>query len=346
MWEDLRACLFDAPFTVIAVAEEGRGAEQARPWIEQARPSYPCLIDEEHRVSALYGMVNVPQAVWIDERGIIVRPPETAGSTDHFRRMDLATRTLAPELAAEREAARLAYLNAVRAWVRTGKHALPADEARARLPQVTPEMAMAEALFRLALHLRRQGQVAEAAEYFAEASRLHPESWCMFRDAQTLEPSGLAGGAAFWERVRALGDKPCLPGAAAVSLAGRCGCGAVGYAVDGAFSYALNCHCSQCRRATGGAFKPFAGVARAQVRLTRGDADVLVVGEGENHDIRCGRCGSLLFSVVREGAFAHVTLGTVDGDPGICPRAHIFVGSKAPWFTISDDLPQFDGFPE
>ena len=211
MWEDLQTCVFDAPFVVIAVAEEGRGAEQARPWIEKARPSYPCLIDENHVVSALYGMVNVPQCVWIDERGVIVRPPETAGSTDHFRKMDLTTRTLAPELLAERNAARTAYLNAVRTWIRTGKHALPGDEARARLPVITPEMAMADALFRLALHLRRHGREAEAAEHFAEASRLHPESWCIFRDAQQLEPSGLAGGQAFWERVNALGDKPYYP---------------------------------------------------------------------------------------------------------------------------------------
>lgn len=208
MWQDLQACLFDAPFTVIAVAEEGRGPEQARPWIEQARPAYPCLIDADHRVSALYGMVNVPQCVWIDERGMIVRPPETAGSTDHFRKMDPSTRTLAPEHAAARLAARAAYLDAVRAWVRTGRHALAADAARARLPAITADMAQADALFRLALHLRRQGQQAEAAEHFAEASRLHPDSWCIFRDAQTLEPSGLAGGAAFWERVSALGDKP------------------------------------------------------------------------------------------------------------------------------------------
>jgi hypothetical protein len=211
VWEDLQTCLFDAPFVVIAVAEEGRGAEQARPWIEKVRPSYPCLIDQDHLVSALYGMVNVPQCVWIDERGMIVRPPETAGSTDHFRRMDLTTRTLAPELAIEREAARRAYMDAVRAWVRTGKHALPGDAARARLPRITPEMAQAEALFRLGLHLRRTGREDAAVEVFAEASRMHPDSWCIFRDAQVLEPSGFAGGPGFWARVNALGDKPYYP---------------------------------------------------------------------------------------------------------------------------------------
>ena len=115
---------------VVAVAEESRGADHARPWIEEAKSGYWQLIDTEHRLSDLYNLVNVPQAVWIDEQGLIVRPPETAGSTDHFRRMDLKTRTMSPEDQAERLAARQAYLDAVRAWVTTGKHALPADQAR------------------------------------------------------------------------------------------------------------------------------------------------------------------------------------------------------------------------
>ena len=73
---------------VVAVAQESRGAEQARSWVEQPGAKFWTLIDREHRVSDLYGMVNVPQTVWIDERGVIVRPAETAGSTEHFRRMD------------------------------------------------------------------------------------------------------------------------------------------------------------------------------------------------------------------------------------------------------------------
>src|SRR5262249_58160619 len=125
---------------VVAVAEESRGAEHARPWIEQAKSTYWQLIDTEHRLSDLYNLVNVPQAVWIDEQGVIVRPPETAGSTDHFRRMDLKTRTMSPEDQAARLAARQTYLDAVRAWVNNGRHSLPADEARARLPQVTPQI--------------------------------------------------------------------------------------------------------------------------------------------------------------------------------------------------------------
>ena len=88
MWQSLYDELKDQGFMVVAVAEESRGAQHARPWIEEAKSDYWQLIDTEHRLSDLYNLVNVPQAVWIDEQGRIVRPPETAGSTDHFRRMD------------------------------------------------------------------------------------------------------------------------------------------------------------------------------------------------------------------------------------------------------------------
>src|SRR5205807_4596372 len=126
---------------IVAVAEESRGAEHARPWIEQAGAEYWCLIDIEHRLADLYGLVNVPQCVWIDETGRIVRPPETAGSTDHFRRMDLTTRTLTEADQAARLAARAAYLDAVRDWVRTGRHALDTNAAKAKLPTITPDIA-------------------------------------------------------------------------------------------------------------------------------------------------------------------------------------------------------------
>ena len=126
---------------------------------------------------------------------------------------------------------------------------------------------------------------------------------------------------------------------------GRCYCGAVHYAVDGAFAYALNCHCSQCRRVTGSAFKPLAGITRDRLAVTEGADALLVMGTALNNNTSCARCGSLLFSVVRDGAYVHVAMGTLVGEPGIRPTAHIFVGSKAVWFTITDDLPQYQEFP-
>jgi hypothetical protein len=106
----------------------------------------------------------------------------------------------------------------------------------------------------------------------------------------------------------------------------------------------MNCHCSQCRRATGSAFKPFAGIERSKLNVTGGKDALLVFGEEKTHDARCARCGSLLYSVVREGEYVHVTLGTLVDTPTIRPTAHIFVGSKAPWYAITDDLPQHEEF--
>ena len=211
VWQTLYDELKDKGFMVVAVAEESRGAEHARPWIEQAKSSYWQLIDIEHRLSDLYNLVNVPQAIWIDEHGHIVRPPETAGSTDHFRRMNLETRTMSPEDQAARLAARQAYLDSVRAWVLTGQHALPAGEARSALPRVTAEIAEARARFRLGVWLHAHGLKAEGDRQMDIASNLHPDSWSMWRQAADLDEVGKASGPDFWKRVQSLGDRPYYP---------------------------------------------------------------------------------------------------------------------------------------
>lgn len=120
-------------------------------------------------------------------------------------------------------------------------------------------------------------------------------------------------------------------------------CGAVRYEVSDAFRYAANCHCSQCRRTTGSAFKPFAGIEASELAIVQGEDKLMRYGDDSNHNVHCGACGSLLYSLVREAAYVHVAMGTLVDEPGIRPDHHIFVGSKAPWFTITDDLPQFEG---
>ena len=125
-------------------------------------------------------------------------------------------------------------------------------------------------------------------------------------------------------------------------LVGMCECGAVRYRVADAFLYASNCHCSRCRAATGSAFKPFAGIQREQLEITDGADALLVHGEEGLNDTRCEVCGSLLFSVVRDGEYVHVALGSLADAPSLRPTKHIFVGSKAPWFEITDELPQFE----
>lgn len=128
-------------------------------------------------------------------------------------------------------------------------------------------------------------------------------------------------------------------------LVGTCLCGNVRYRVADEFRYSLICHCSKCRRATGAASKPFAGIEREKLQITEGTGSILKFGGELVHDIRCSVCGSFLFSVVREGRFVHVALGSLVDDPSIAPSAHIYVGSKATWEPILDGLPQHPELP-
>jgi hypothetical protein len=133
---------------------------------------------------------------------------------------------------------------------------------------------------------------------------------------------------------------PTEPMPAVRTLAGRCECRAVRYLVADEFRYAANCHCSNCRASTGSAFKAFAGIEREKLRVVEGGDTLLIWGDEDENHTRCGICGSLLYSVVRDGAYAHVAMGSLVDEPTIRPTDHIFVGSKAPWFDITDDLPQ------
>ena len=128
-------------------------------------------------------------------------------------------------------------------------------------------------------------------------------------------------------------------------LTGRCLCDAVLFQVPDEFRYALNCHCSQCRRSTGAAFKPFAGIEAAKLVVTKGLDHLSRYGDSENHDARCATCGAFLYSLVANGKYVHVNLGALADAPRLKPTAHIYVGSKAPWYVITDDLPQHSELP-
>jgi hypothetical protein len=75
------------------------------------------------------------------------------------------------------------------------------------------------------------------------------------------------------------------------TLMGKCFCGSVHYAVPDEFLYAMNCHCSNCRRATGSAFKPLAGIERDKLSITQGRDGLLVYGDENRNDTHCKACG-------------------------------------------------------
>ncbi len=179
-----------------------------------AAPTYPCLVDEKHRVAELYNMVNVPSAVWINADGRIVRPSETAGASDGFRQVDFETFQIPEEVANDGKQKRKQYVDAVRDWVQNGDaspYALSAEEARARVEGPTDEHALATAHFRLGQYLFEQGHVEAAHTAWAEAKRLRPQSWNYFRQDLEVDEVGKASGPEFFAAVQALGEKAYYP---------------------------------------------------------------------------------------------------------------------------------------
>jgi hypothetical protein len=133
-------------------------------------------------------------------------------------------------------------------------------------------------------------------------------------------------------------------------LKGRCGCRTVEYEVLDEFLVAYACHCSNCRATTGSAFLPWGEIEREKFKVTKGTTALTRLGEeGADHEMRCGVCRSLVYwtRTAPEGACAYVRIpfGTLIDEPALKPMAHMFVGSKASWYEILDDLPQHDRYP-
>ena len=126
--------------------------------------------------------------------------------------------------------------------------------------------------------------------------------------------------------------------------AGSCLCGRSRYVLRAVPLYAGYCHCSQCRKFSGAAFSAFLGVKAADIEIVAGDA-ALFGCHWKSATTRmrfCQDCGSSLYVEKLQQGVVHVRMGTLDGHSPVAPMAHVFVGSKAPWFEITDKLPQFE----
>jgi hypothetical protein len=128
-------------------------------------------------------------------------------------------------------------------------------------------------------------------------------------------------------------------------LRGRCGCRTVSFEVADEFVVSYNCHCSNCRAETGAAFLPWGQIEREKLRFVRGESSLLIEGDPEGrHVTRCGKCFSVLYWTVSE-QMLRVPYGTLIDSPALRPMGHMFVGSKAPWYEICDELPQHQEYP-
>jgi hypothetical protein len=131
---------------------------------------------------------------------------------------------------------------------------------------------------------------------------------------------------------------------------GSCLCGDVAWEAAGQFDLMSHCHCSMCRKTHGTAFATWVATETSGFRMVRGGDGVARYESSPGfHRCFCARCGSSVPRVPEDGEpggeRVFVPAGCLDDDPGVRPLSHIFVGSKAPWFEITDDLPRFDAYP-
>ena len=176
------------------------GLKAATPAIEKASPEYTVLIDEKHTVASLYGMVNVPTAVWIDESGKIVRPNEVAYIDNRYKGMHGID--AAP------------YLNGLRDWLEKGEkseYVMNAEKLRERLNQFTPDNLLADANFKMGQYLVSAGHQREAIPYFKTAQKLRPDDWNYKRQAWLFADPDKDYGTNFMKEVKALNGKPYYP---------------------------------------------------------------------------------------------------------------------------------------
>ena len=164
-------------------------------WIDAAAPTHPSLIDTRHVTGDLFGFLNIPMAVWIDEQGVIVRPAESAsierspmrdieipeGLPERMDRMFREVKSI-PDDSAE-------YRAAILDWVANGadsRFAMSPEEVVAASQPRGDGEARAAACFELGEYLRRTVGHDAAIPWWREAHRLFPANWTYKRQAWTL----------------------------------------------------------------------------------------------------------------------------------------------------------------
>lgn len=208
MWQELRSELHPHGLEIVTVGLDSVGADACRPFVDAASPDHPSLVDRHHAMAELFGVVNIPNSVWIDEAGVIVRPAEAAPPPHREQRQALDPATVpgrfgqilaeAGKIRADAED----YHAALRDWVEYGadsRFALPPDEVVARSQPRDGDAARGTAHFELATHLEIGGHHEAAIEHFREAHRLVPDNFSYKRQAWSLEPGDDGPMTRFWQ---------------------------------------------------------------------------------------------------------------------------------------------------
>ena len=176
IYEELQAV--NPNFEIISFAQDSGGEADAGPIFDAGNVSYTSVIDVNHHISALYNLVNVPSAVWIDEQGKIVRINEGTYAKNHGA---FGTDEYAP---------------IVRDWAANGAdspYVWDREKVSEKIFQRTPEAEKAQPTFRLGTYYFNQGNDEKAEQYWTEAQQLDPTSWNYLRQDLKYEDGGSAG---------------------------------------------------------------------------------------------------------------------------------------------------------
>ncbi len=210
MWQALREELHPQGLELVTVGLDVLGAAGCRGFIEAAAPNHPSLIDQHHRLAEVFGVINIPSSIWIDEQGMIVRPAEVAPAPPIERdapAMDIPSELPPRFMEIMGEAAKMAidpadYHAALRDWVEKGAdsdYAMDPETVIQRSRPRSADVSLGHAHFELATHLETQGHHEAAIKHFREAHRLVPDSWTFRRQAWSLE-GGVEGPLnRFWQ---------------------------------------------------------------------------------------------------------------------------------------------------
>jgi hypothetical protein len=127
------------------------------------------LIDQQHVVTELYAISNVPTVIWVDENDRIVRPNGVAFGTD----------TVTAFTGIESKP----HLDLIRRWVNDG---VEPETGHVEVDDLSDDEVLARLHFRIAAHARRNGDEHTAATHFERAGQLAPHDWTIRRAALPL----------------------------------------------------------------------------------------------------------------------------------------------------------------
>ena len=129
-------------------------------------------------------------------------------------------------------------------------------------------------------------------------------------------------------------------------LKASCLCGGVSYEIDGPITNARFCHCTKCRKFSGAPYSAWGLVQTSQLRTASSEAHLTKYDSGNGLRVSCATCGSPVWYEPNDlPQFRGIPLGMLDGGEIPLPTMHVWVKSKVPWVSITDDRPQYDVLP-